>query len=233
MMQDIKNYVVATIRRWNLKEFEANLANIPGNWYLITEVEKLTIEYLKGINPRYIFFPHWSHKVSANIFQTYDCVCFHETDLPFGRGGSPLQNLILRGYKETKITALKMSEDLDAGPIYMKRQLNLNGVAEEIYIRAAKIISEMIGEIVLMEPNPIPQVGEPTFFKRRIPDQSRIPEELNELNDLFDFLRMLDAEDYPLAKIRYGKFEIKFSNPVLRTKRIEAFVEITKVMEHE
>ena len=41
------------------------------------------------------------------------------TDLPFGRGGSPLQNLIVRGYKETMLSAIKCVGEVDAGPIYI------------------------------------------------------------------------------------------------------------------
>ena len=52
--------------------------------------------------PKYIFFPHWSKKVDTKIVNNYECVCFHETDLPYGRGGSPIQNLILRNQKMIK-----------------------------------------------------------------------------------------------------------------------------------
>ena len=44
----------------------------------------------------------------SEIIRNYECICFHETDLPFGRGGSPIQNLIVRGFKTTKISAIKM-----------------------------------------------------------------------------------------------------------------------------
>lgn len=56
-----------------------------------------------------------------------ECVCFHMTDVPYGRGGSPLQNLIVRKHKKTKLTALKMTEEIDAGPVYCKRELSLDG----------------------------------------------------------------------------------------------------------
>ena len=61
-------------------------------------------------------------------------------DLPFGRGGSPLQNLIVRGFKETKISAVKAVKNIDGGPIYMKRKLSLTGTAQAIYERASGII---------------------------------------------------------------------------------------------
>ena len=40
------------------------------------------------------------------------------TDVPYGRGGSPLQNLIVRGYSEIKLTVLQMVKAFDAGLVY-------------------------------------------------------------------------------------------------------------------
>ena len=55
-----------------------------------------------------------------------------------------MQNLIAQGHRETVITALKMDNQLDAGSIYMKRPLSLEGLAEEIFIRASHIDSKDI-----------------------------------------------------------------------------------------
>lgn len=79
------------------------------------------------------------------ITDNWECVVFHMTDLPYGRGGSPLQNLIVRGHKDTKISAVRMTEKLDGGPVYMKHALFLDGSAQEIFVRCSDIIfQEMI-----------------------------------------------------------------------------------------
>lgn len=71
------------------------------------------------------------------------------TDLPFGRGVSPLQNLIERGIENTKISAIKVDDGIDTGDIYFKESLNLNGTADEIFIRASEIIfKKMIPTII-------------------------------------------------------------------------------------
>ena len=44
------------------------------------------------------------------------------TDLPFGRGGSPLQNLIVRGFEETMTSAIKVTKGIDTGDIYLKEK---------------------------------------------------------------------------------------------------------------
>ena len=157
----------------------------------------------------------------------HECVCFHMTDLPYGRGGSPLQNLILEEKKHTQVTALRMIEEMDAGPIYAKRPMSLEGRAEEIYLRAGNLCWEMIQWIINNDPVPEPQHGQPTRFPRRKPEQSELPLQVS-LSQLYDFIRMLDAPTYPLAFIDYGDFRLEFSNPQLSENVLEARVMIRR-----
>lgn len=219
-------YLVATLKKWNIKKFYEKISEYPGEWHIITNKKQLTPEYITKIKPRYIFFPHWSFIVEPEILNLSECVCFHETDLPFGRGGSPLQNLISMGFKKTMISALKMEQKVDSGPIYLKHELSLEGGAEEIFLRASEIISDMILYIVKNEPIPQPQIGEITYFKRRTPEQSQLPVDTT-LEKVFDHIRMLDAEDYPRAFMEIGNYRFEFSNPIFRTDKIDAIVSIT------
>ena len=156
------------------------------------------MENLETIGAKTIFFPHWSYIIPAEIYDNYECVIFHMTDLPFGRGGSPLQNLIVRGIYETQISALRCVKELDAGPIYMKRPLSLYGTAQEIYMRANQIIEDMIVSILLEQPQPQAQQGEIVIFKRRKQSESNI-KSLETLEKVHNYIRMLDAEGYPKA----------------------------------
>jgi methionyl-tRNA formyltransferase len=224
-----KTYIVATIRPWNIKIYEEILIHYPGNWYLITKPEELTEEFINKIKPRYIFFPHWSQIIPSEILNIAECIGFHETDLPYGRGGSPIQNLIVSGHTNTQISAIKLIEKVDAGPVYLKRPLSLEGLAEEIFIRTSKIVAEMILEIITKEPKPKKQKGISTVFKRRKPAQSEISTKLKTLKELFDHIRMLDACGYPIAFLRYGDFKFELSRPALRSDSIEANVRIIKI----
>ena len=110
------DYIYASNRPWAINTFLENRSYLNGNWLIVTNTDDL-LRALSVTQPRYIFFPHWSELVPAELTQMYDCVCFHMTDVPFGRGGSPLQNLIKRGFKVTKLTALCMEcMDGTAGP---------------------------------------------------------------------------------------------------------------------
>lgn len=225
------NYIVAGAKAWNRRVFDEVIADYPGTWHFVSQPDELAPDRVASLAPRYIFFVHWSWKVPPKIINNYECVCFHMTDVPYGRGGSPLQNLIVRGHRRTKLTALRMVEDFDAGPVYLKEDLCLEGNAEEIFSRASYLSAQMIRYIIKEQPVPQPQVGEPVIFKRRKPHESRIPE-LPDLQALHDFIRMLDAEGYPQAFLEHGGFRYEFWRAALYDGRIVADVVITP-MEHK
>ena len=82
------------------------------NWFTLDEKNKssletkfaakkedLTLSFIREFDPEYIFFIHWSWKVEKEIYENFKCIVFHTAPLPYGRGGSPIQNLILRALK--------------------------------------------------------------------------------------------------------------------------------------
>src|SRR5271156_4846601 len=150
-------YAVCTVMPWNADAFHRRTPSLAGDWHMIDDPARLSLDALSRLAPRYLFFPHWSWRVPNEILSQYECICFHMTDVPYGRGGSPLQNLIMRGHATTMLTALRMTDEIDAGPVYLKRPLSLDGRAEEIFVRAADLVYELIAEIITKEPVPIPQ----------------------------------------------------------------------------
>jgi methionyl-tRNA formyltransferase len=225
-----KTYLVLGCKPWNRRLFDERLRQLPGRWRFIGSPAELSPEVVEQLSPRYIFSLHWSWKVPDEMVERYECICFHMTDVPFGRGGSPLQNLIVRGLRQTKLTALRMSREFDAGPVYMKEPLSLEGGAEEIYLRAGRLSANLIQRIIRREPKPVPQRGEAVTFKRRKPEQSELGSSSSSpasLEALYDFIRMLDAEGYPRAFLHHAGFRFEFSRPALYDGRIVADVTIT------
>lgn len=219
-------FVIASSKPWNKGLPDKLHAENGHRFQLITNPADLTFSYLTELRPRYVFFPHWSHRIPADVFENFECVIFHMTDLPFGRGGSPLQNLIARGIFETRVTALRCVEGIDAGPIYLKQPLSLHGTAEEIYLRASDVIENMIVEIIKTNPKPFEQTGKPTFFKRRTPAEGNLLD-VTSLDQAFDLIRMLDADGYPKAFINAGNLRLEFTRASRKTGGLIADVRIT------
>lgn len=207
---------------------EDTLRKTPGIELLrVRSADALNATALARFDPGYIFFVHWSWRIPEAVYSRFECVVFHMTDLPFGRGGSPLQNLIVRGIGETQLCALRCVEALDAGPVYLRRSLSLHGTAEEILLRASLLTAEMIRFIIKQRPVPVEQFGEPVIFERRRPEQSDLSE-LENLASVFDHIRMLDAEGYPAAFIETEHLRFEFTRASLRADHILADVRITR-----
>ena len=222
------NIVIVTIKTWNIKnakKFKRKYSNKYGI-YIIEDKEDFIYEKIRNINPEYIFFIHWSWIINREIYENFNCIVFHMTDLPFGRGGSPLQNLIENQIENTKISAIKVNSGLDTGDIYIKERLNLNGSAAEILMRASSIIfNKMIPYIINNNIIPKRQTGNIVEFKRRKPEQSELKQDFS-LNKIYDYIRMLDGEGYPKAFLKFGKYKLEFSRVSLKSGKIIADVEI-------
>lgn len=215
----MRSFVLLSNKPWHDKLFIRLKESIQGKWIRITSKEEFNSKKLEEIDPAMIFIPHWSDLIPESIFARFECVIFHMTDLPFGRGGSPLQNLITAGHSETKISAIRVEKGLDTGPIYLKESLSLLGTAEEIFIRASDIIGAMIAEILEKELVPESQKGIPTIFKRRSPEDGDISN-LYDMKEIYDCIRMLDANGYPPAYVDLSNFKIEFSRASLKSNEI-------------
>lgn len=225
----MKNIILVSEKTWNKDSITFLSKEIPEyNWMLISSKDEFNRLKLEKLNPKYVFIPHWSYIIPQEIYSNFECIVFHMTDLPYGRGGSPLQNLIVKGHQDTKISALRVAKEIDAGPIYRKEGLRLNGTAEEIFIRANGVILQMIKTIVKDEIAPKSQAGTPTYFKRRIPQMSDMGQ-LEGLEEIYDYIRMLDAEGYPKAYIENEYFRFEFTRASIKAdKTILADVRIIK-----
>ena len=218
--------VVVSTHAWIVSPVEDLARRTGRDVHHITSRDDLDPALLEEIGPRWVFVPHWSWIIPATIHERFEVVIFHMTDLPYGRGGSPLQNLIVRGHERTMVSAIRCVEEMDAGPVYMKRELSLHGSAEEIYLRASRIIGQMMLEIVEEQPVPQPQQGQAVVFKRRHPADSDLSQ-VTSLEQAYDLIRMLDAEGYPHAYLDVGPLRLQFRRVSQRSDGLHADVHIT------
>ena len=205
------NYIVASSKDW-FKEHPKSEEYEELNFIEISNKEDLNLEYLEKINPRYIFFTHWNWKVSSEIYKRFECVAFHTAPLPYGRGGSPIQNLILKGLKNSPVCALKMTDILD-------------GTISEIFSRIATCVEKLIVLICQNNPHPIEQNGEVVAFKRLSNSDNELLSK-HSIKELYDRIRMVDGLDYPRAFINYGNHKIEFSEAYLDGNHLLAKVQI-------
>lgn len=120
----------------------------------------------------------------------------HESDVPQGRGWSPLAWQLLNGAKEVTISMLEAEDAVDSGRVWMKNEVSFEGheLNAEIHERVARLKLKMIATAIEFEEElaqyAIPQAGDPTYYDRRSPVMSQIPAPDDRT---FNLMRIADA----------------------------------------
>jgi len=211
-------YLFCAYRDWSLKLFE-KLSKKYKSMILLKSPKKLTKKYVEKINPEYIFFPDWSWIIPKEIVENFRCVCFHESNLPKFRGGSPIQNQIIRGIAKTKTTAFFMTNGIDEGDILLQKNLSLKGSINDIFERMLENDYQMILKIIQGKYKVRKQTGKVTTYKRRNPKQSELKNLNYSKRFIYDYIRML-GDPYPNAFIKIGSKKIIFKSATFKDKRL-------------
>ena len=126
----------------------------------------------------------------------------HASDLPEGKGWSPMTWQILGGANSIKLTLFEADADLDSGPIYDQLTIELQGdelLPEWQNIQAEATI-ELCTRWLVAFPSSVqsarPQLGDSSEFARRRPDDSKLDTSKG-IGEQFDLLRVVDNESYP------------------------------------
>ena len=128
-------------------------------------------------------------------------IVVHASDLPQGKGWSPLFWQVLEGKSQITFSMFEAGSSVDDGDIYLKRTLLLNGseLNEELRHKQAQMINDMcldfVGSIDQCLP-PTKQIGDESFYPKRNKKHSEL--DVNKtIAEQFDLLRIVSNEEYP------------------------------------
>ena len=132
----------------------------------------------------------------------------HASDLPQGRGFSPMTWQILEGRTTVPVCLFKAIEGADTGPIIYRDTIELRG--DETYEEWRMLLGEKTIEICrrflgeAIPPEGKAQSGEPTSYRRRTPTDSRLDPDRT-IAEQFDLLRVADPDRYPAYFYHRGR----------------------------
>tara|TARA_R110002072_G_scaffold1989_3_gene16462 strand:+ start:25757 stop:26398 length:642 start_codon:yes stop_codon:yes gene_type:complete len=139
----------------------------------------------------------------------------HESDLPKGKGMSPLTWQVIEGKSEIPIVLFEAQESLDSGDIYLKDTIQLNGteLVEELRERQGKKTFELVHQFLIQYPSieGKAQAGNSTTYEKRTPKDSELDIHKS-IAEQFNLLRVCDNDKYPAFFIHHGeKYILKIS----------------------
>lgn len=175
-------------------------------------IDDIREEILRFSGSCTVFLPHYSEIIDLKSFPGTRFIGFHTGNLPKDRGGSPIQNKILKKEYVTEVAAIALGDKIDSGAIYTHRIVDLSeGNIDFILRKISLLISSMMTEIALGDLTPIPQSENFELTKRLNTSDSELPK-YADLNELYDRIRMVDGLDYPKAFIKQDNYKVYFTN---------------------
>ena len=217
----MKKVLCVGYRKWALSIYSKIAKSYKdGEVRVIKSYDEYSNSFIRKYNPDFILFYGWSWMVDKDIIGNYKCIMLHPSKLPKYRGGSPIQNQIIRGVKDSAVTLFIMNEEMDAGNVVFQESMSLSGSIDDIFNRIEGLGYKGTMQFLDEPADGVKQIEEDaTYFKRRTEQQSEIT--LDELKResaeyLYNKIRML-GDPYPNAFIRTRdnkKLLIKFSEIV-------------------
>jgi methionyl-tRNA formyltransferase len=129
-------------------------------------------------------------------------IVVHASELPKGKGMSPMTWQVLEGCNTIPLTLFEAVEALDAGPVYMRDAVRFKGneLLPEMQSLLGEKIVQMCSAFVEQWPaildRGVPQTGQPTFYCRRSAEDSKLDPHKS-IAEQFNLLRVVDNEQYP------------------------------------
>lgn len=141
----------------------------------------------------------------------------HESDLPVGKGWSPLTWQILEGKNRIPITLFEAADEIDSGLIYAQRWIEFEGheLVDELREGQARATKEICQWFVDHYPESLSeareQQGRESFYARRRPKDSELDPNKT-IAEQFNHLRVVDNERYPaFFELNGRRFYLKIS----------------------
>ena len=149
------------------------------------------------------FFLSFQEIVRQNILnKNTNNLVVHHSPLPKGKGMSPLSWQILEGKNSIPITLFEAVPELDAGKIYLQKEVNFDGteLLEDLRKIQSKYTFLLCEEFIERYPSVLEeakdQKGKESFYKRRTPVDSEL--NINKsILDQINLLRIVDNVRFP------------------------------------
>ena len=140
-------------------------------------------------------------------------IVVHESNLPKGKGWSPVTWEILKGKNEIVSTLFEAEDELDSGVIYVQKKIKFLGdeLVNEIRSKQGKSTIDICYYFVKNYKNISgkKQLGKSSFYRKRNSDDSEL--NINQtILEQFNLLRVCDNKRYPAHFYHMGqKYVIK------------------------
>ena len=159
-----------------------------------------------------------------NVLNAAPCINIHPSSLPKYRGPSPIRTAILNGDKNMDVCLMKVTEEMDAGDIYMRENIDIDEndtnemVEKKVSVVAIKMLDEYLKNSSAF--SPVAQNGEPSFT-RKFNGEDEIIDWKKSAQQIHNQIRALGCGRTKINGIDVKILETKTDNGELRIIKIQ------------
>ncbi|NLC50989.1 MAG: methionyl-tRNA formyltransferase, partial [Firmicutes bacterium] len=148
-----------------------------------SRLDKLFLEELKSIAPAIIITVAYGRILPKAVLDLppLGCINLHASLLPAYRGAAPIHRAVINGEKETGVTVIYMTEELDAGDIILQESIPIKkedtaGTIHDILAeRGASLLLKAIHLLETKTAKPYPQdASQATYAPPLKPEEEKI-----------------------------------------------------------
>ena len=179
-----------------LKEFFSELQDQGHRVYWVHQAEQAPASDLLFLLSYWGMVPKEIRKRHTHV------LVVHESELPKGRGWSPLTWQVLEGKNEIPICLFEAVDKVDAGSIYLSDKIRLegheliDGIRESQAKATVKLCQCFVNEYPSIITNGKPQQGSSSTYPRWRPRDSELDPDKS-ISEQFNHLRIVDNKEYP------------------------------------
>lgn len=173
----------------------ANLNSKKHNISVVNKSQEVT-------NGDILFLISCTEMIGKNIRDNFKhTLVIHESDLPSGRGWSPIIWQIIEGRDTITITLFNAVDKVDAGDVWTKEVIHIENhemideINNKLFPTKLKLVDFAIENMDKIIPTPQSKIGS-SNYPRRNPEDSKL--DINKsIVEQFDLLRVVDKKRYP------------------------------------
>jgi methionyl-tRNA formyltransferase len=148
-----KSIIVAGYRSWAIDFFDKiKNDNLDINFYFCENQSQLK-DLVRIDSCLFVILAGWSWIIPSELIDEKIFFGLHPSDLPAYAGGSPIQNQIIEGINNTKMTLFKLNKKIDKGEIVYKEKINLHGDMDDIFKELTRSSIVLTNKLIKNYPN--------------------------------------------------------------------------------
>ena len=208
----MKIIFLSSKNNWISKELKGFIKELKKRKYIVKHI----FDHREITKADFVFILGY-HKIIPKAYLKINKYNFvvHESNLPKGRGWSPITWTILNNKNKIFFSLIKAEDIVDTGYIYLKKSYLLKGneTFDEIkniqFYYTKLLCNEFLNKYSKIIKNPKKQIGTPSYFNRRYPKNSKVSSS-KKISEIFNLLRVSDYKKYPVFFIyKRRKFKIQ------------------------